>query len=207
MQESESTGVIYMISNTINNKKYIGKAYSYEKHGNRPSSYYGAKGRFRRHKSNANKGLDEIPLLYEDMRTLGSNNFNVSTLEICLKENLKEQETHYIKLYETFKKDKGYNYYVGDNKPEDEIHKEIYENKKISSNKNRANDGKLRQSEDTKELPPNIYKRKNGLFAQIKIGDTLYNKGFLSSKDTDDQKLEKAKTWLKNIKQQNEVEI
>ena len=68
----------------------------------------------------------------------------------------------------------------------------------------RAEGGALRQSDNTANLPPNVYKRKNGLFAQIKIGSTLYNKAFLKSTDTDVQKLEKAIAWL-NVTKQNEI--
>lgn len=204
MQETELTGVIYMITNVSNNKKYIGKAYSYEKHGSKPPSIYGANGRFRRHCSNALKGSNEIPLLYDDIRSCGKASFKVETLEVCLKDNLKDRETHYTKLHESYKQDLGYNFHIGDNKPEDISHKKTYEDKKAESNKMRAEGGALRQSDNTANLPPNVYKRKNGLFAQIKIGSTLYNKAFLKSTDTDVQKLEKAIAWL-NVTRQNEI--
>jgi group I intron endonuclease len=203
MQETENTGVIYMITNRINNKKYIGKAFSYEKHGKKPSSYYSALGRLRRHKSNANKDSDEVPLLYNDMRKYGTDNFVVETLHICLKDDLKTQETYYTNLHKTFDNDIGYNYFVGSNKPKDKNHIKNYEDNKVQSNKLRAIDGKLRQSDDVKDLPPNIYKRVNGLFAQIKINGTLYNKAFLSSKDSDQEKLQKATEWLNNIRHEN----
>jgi group I intron endonuclease len=208
MQETMETGVIYMITNNINNKKYIGKAFSYEKHGKKPPSVYGSKGRFKRHKSNVNNGSNEIPLLYEDMRKYGADNFSVETLEVCLKPNLKARETYYTQLYKTFENDIGYNYHVGDNKPKDDNHLQKYKDNKVQSNKTRAVDGKLRQSDDVKDLPTNIYKRTNGYFVQIKIDGTLYNKSFLSAKDTDDVKLQKAKTWLANLQQQfNEIEV
>lgn len=208
MQESEETGVIYMITNKVNNKKYIGKAYSYEKHGKKPPSFYSSTGRLRRHKSNATRGDTEIPLLYEDMRKHGTDNFSVTTLEVCLKADLKARETYYTNLHKTFEKDIGYNYHIGDNKPKDSEHIKQYEDNKVLKNKTRAKDGKLRQSDDVKCLPPNIYKRTNGLFAQIKINGTLYNKAFLSAKDTDEEKLQKAKDWLANIKQEKgEIEV
>lgn len=203
MQETENTGVIYMISNTINNKKYIGKAYSYVKNGNQKIRKHGAEDRFYKHVKAVNNNSTEIPLLYNDMRTLGTNNFNVVTLEVCLKENLKEREEHYIRFHQTFKKDLGYNYHVADNKPEDHEYKKVYENKKVLSNKSRAVGGRLRQAEGTVGLPPNVYKRPTGLFAQIKINGTLYNKSFLSSEDSNEQKLEKALAWLENIKAQH----
>ena len=142
------------------------------------------------------------------MRKHGTDNFTVETLEVCLKPNLKARETYYTKLHKTFKKDIGYNYHVGDNKPKDKVHVEKYEDNKVHSNKARAVDGKLRQSDDVKDLPPNVYKRVNGLFAQIKINGTLYNKAFLSSKDSDEEKLNKAKLWLANTKQQyGDIEV
>ena len=66
----------------------------------------------------------------------------------------------------------------------------------------------MRQSDDVKDLPPNVYKRANGLFAQIKINGTLYNKAFLSAKDSDEEKLQKAKNWLAETKQTHgEIEV
>ena len=205
MQETKLTGVIYMITNVSNNKKYIGKAYSYVKNGNQPIRKQGSEGRFYKHIKAATRGCNEIPLLYEDIRQYGKDNFKVSVLEVCLKEQLKERETYHIKNNMTYKENTGYNFHVGDNKPEDILHKKVYEDKKAESNKMRVEGGALRQSDDTTNLPPNIYKRKNGLFAQIKIGSTLYNKAFLKSTDTDVQKLQKAIEWLAITKQQIEI--
>lgn len=201
LEESINTGVIYLIINTVNNKKYIGKAYSFVKHVRNPNYKHGTNGRFKRHLSNALNGNNEIPLLYNDIRQYGSNNFKAETLEVCLKKDLNCREEYYIKTLETFKDNIGYNYLIGNNKPLDNKHKEEYEKNKIESNKARAIGGKLRRSQDTLNLPPNIYKRKNGLFAQIKIDSILYNKAFLSSIDTDIEKLDKAIKWLKLIKE------
>ena len=205
MEETELTGVIYIVTNVSNNKKYIGKAYSYVKNGNQLIRRQGGEGRFYKHIKAAMRGCTEIPLLYSDIRLYGKDNFKVGLLEVCLKENLKERETYHIRQNQTYKENIGYNFHIGDNKPEDISHKKTYEDKKIESNKTRAEGGALRQSTDTVGLPPNIYLRKNGLFAQIKIGSNLYNKAFLKSTDTDVQKLEKAITWLNITKQQNEI--
>lgn len=201
MEETINTGVIYLITNTVNNKKYVGKAYSFVKHIRNPNYKHGTNGRFKRHLSNANNDSNEIPLLYNDIRTFGSIHFKAETLEVCFKEDLKDKEEYYIRTLETFKDDVGYNIFIGDHKPEDINHKKEYEKNKIENNKLRAIGGGLRQSDNTKSLPPNIYKRKSSLFAQIKLNSILYNKAFFCAKDTDVQKLEKAMSWLTRIKE------
>lgn len=200
MEETINTGVIYMITNTVNNKKYIGKAFSYVKHGKKPIRKHGAEGRFHRHIKSAERGCTEIPLLYDDIRKYGKNIFNVSVIEVCLKTELNDREKYHILNYESYKDNIGYNYFIGNNKPIDIKHVKQYENNKIESNKNRAINGNLRQSEETIRLPPNIYKRDKGYFAQIKIDSKLFNKAFLSSKESDEEKLLKAVSWLNNIK-------
>lgn len=199
MEETIETGVIYMITNNLNNKKYIGKAFSFEKHGVKKPSYYSAKGRFRRHKSNVAKNNMEIPILYKAMKEDGVDNFKVETLEVCKIDDLKERETYYINHYRTFKSTIGYNYHVGDNKPEDEEYKKKYENKKAESNKTRSDDGQMRQSTETATLPKYIYKRKNGLIVQVKIDNEVKVKSFLSKNQTDEEKLKLAQEWLRDV--------
>jgi hypothetical protein len=199
LEETKETGVIYKITNSLNNKIYIGKANSYVK--NKEKYYkHGIKGRFSRHIKNALNGSNEIPLLYNDIRIHGKTNFNIEIIEICLKEELKNKETYYIKLFLSYDNNIGYNYFVGDNKPQDKNHIIKYKENKVTNNINRAKDGKLRKSEETRILPQNIYKRYNGYFVQIKIKDKLYNKSFLSSKDTEEERLKKSIIWLEEIK-------
>ena len=50
----------------------------------------------------------------------------------------------------------GYNYFVGDNKPNDSKHLLKYQTAKAESNANRAVGGTLRRKENSKNLPPNI---------------------------------------------------
>jgi len=202
MEETINTGVIYKITNTITNKIYIGKAFSYEKHGKRPLSKYGSLGRFRRHCSNAmNNNDDECPLLYKAIREYGKECWNIETLEICNKQDLKIKENEYILREQSYLIEKGYNIMIGD--------KNKYEKQKVKSNKKRANNSAMKRTDKSKNLPANIYYRKSkinnskeieGYFVQIKINGKLYNKAFMSSKITMEQKLELAKQFLENIK-------
>lgn len=209
MEESINTGVIYMITNTVNGKKYVGRCKSYQLHGKgQPPSKHGANGRFKSHKSKVRNGSCEIPLLYKDMKEFGFESFKIQVLEVCLLENLREREHFHTMAQESYKPDTGYNMFIGDNKPVDENYKKAYENKKAEANKNRALDGKLRRSEDVADLPPNIYRRKAGIFAQIKLTNptgksTLYNKAFFIKTESEEVRIKKAQDWLEMIKIQH----
>lgn len=215
MSESENTGVIYKVTNNINGKIYIGKAYSYEKHGNQPMSKYGATGRFRRHISNAfsddQSKANECPEFYKDIREYGKDAFTVESLKIISKKHLKEYETKYIMRSESYKKDIGYNIFVGDNKPLDESRSKLYTESKQKANIARAQDGSMKKAEHNIGLPANINYRcrkdpntnkilSEGYFVQIKLNGKLYNRAFLKSGYTMEQKLESAKEYLNNIK-------
>ena len=111
MEETIDTGVIYVVTNSVNNKKYVGKANSFVKHVRNPNYRHGTEGRFKRHLSNAKQGNNEIPLLYDEIRNYGSNNFKVDTLEICLKDDLKNREHYHILNLQTYKENIGYNFF------------------------------------------------------------------------------------------------
>lgn len=198
-----------MITNLENNLKYIGRAKSYSIRKNGNITRHGAKGRLKSHWAKVNIGKMEIPLLYNDMKKYGKDAFNIRVLEVCLLSDINKKEEELILLYETYKPEKGYNMLIGDKKPIDPIQKKEYEKKKSNSNKNRATNGALRRTEGGSGLPPNINRRKAGIFAQIRIpnlngGSTLYNKAFFLKTDSDEIKINKAIEWLEQIKAQHE---
>lgn len=210
--ENLKTGVIYKITNKINGKIYIGKAYSYVKHNKIPFIRFGANGRFKRHISNAYSEnillRNECPLFYKAIRQYGKNSFNFETLEVCLKKNLKNRETLCTKKYKSYIPEIGYNILIGDNKPDEGLNKTKYEIKKIQSNKDRCKDGSQRRSNETSQLPSNIYRvwrnKKSGKYMagykiQIKIKNKIYTKGFTQNKLTLEEKLKMAKKELKKI--------
>lgn len=212
MQETINTCVIYMITNTVNSKMYIGRTVSFQHHGVKPPTKHGAHGRFKGHWSKVNSGNNEIPLLYADMHKYGKSCFEIKALEVCHRDDVRARETYHIRQQRSFENDIGYNLFIGDKKPEDIAHKKAYENRKSDANKSRAADGALRRSVETTQLPPNIYKRKQGIFAQIKLpipngNSTLYNKAFFISSDSDEIKLNKALNWLEQIKQTHQKTI
>ena len=172
MQESNKTGVIYKISNTIDGKMYIGRANSEEKHGKgkhaRKPSNYGALGRFRRHMSNANsedpKKMQECPAFYKAIidykETHGLDCWNYETIEVCLKKDLQAREEFHILKNKSYMPEFGYNRHIGNKKPIAGANKVIYEKMKREGNKRRAKNSALKRTEASKKLPANIYLKK-----------------------------------------------
>ncbi|BCS83029.1 Group I intron endonuclease [Cotonvirus japonicus] len=211
--ETEDTGVIYMIQNLTTDKAYIGKAFSYVKNGNQSIRRHGAKDRFYKHWKAANNNIvSDCPIFYEALRNSSLDDWFVYTLKVCSKNHLKEWETKLIQEYKSSDPKYGYNYFVGDNKPDNYDHLLKYKTAKAKTNANRAIGGALKRRGHSKDLPANISYRKSkrrdgtiigeGYFVQIKIGTKLYNKAFLSNADTMEEKLSKAKKQLELFKKE-----
>jgi hypothetical protein len=183
-EETKDTGVIYMIENTENDKKYIGQASSYiTRHGK--LIRHGAEKRFKEHLHDAEKNRNFMPNFYESIRTIGKDKFTVKILEICNSECIDERESFYITKYQT--NINGYNFFVGNfpgrknNNPE-RINKiketmintwqnnEEYRKKTTEANLQavikRAESGQTRK-EENKDLPANIYETENGYDIRI----------------------------------------
>ena len=88
-------GYIYKITNTINDKMYIGKT-------ERTISV-----RWREHKKNI-KNLSHLPL-YRALDKYGVENFTIEEIEQCNNLLLDEREIFWIAFYKSDKKDIGYN--------------------------------------------------------------------------------------------------
>ena len=92
-------GYIYLITNKINTKKYVGKtAQSIEK-------------RWREHISDSKKERCEIRPLYRAIRKYGVENFSIELIEECNPKALPEREQYWIEYYNTYKD--GYNATLG----------------------------------------------------------------------------------------------
>ena len=210
-QENEDTGVIYMIYNIAEDKAYIGKAFSYVKNGNQKIRRHGAKDRFYKHWMAAhNNVVVDCPIFYEALRNSDLHDWIVFTIKVCPKDELKTWETDLVEQYDTSNPQFGYNYFVGDNKPNNKEILAKYQKAKANSNINRAKDGAMRNKKYNKDLPPNIYCRihkdkngkihKRGYFVRIKINGKVYTQEFTSKDDSDEEKLAKAKKQLKVFK-------
>jgi len=202
-KENLTTGVIYKITNKKNNLAYIGKAYSYVKNGCQPIRRQGAYGRWEHHFTSAKNNIDDCPSFYNAIRTDGKDNFNVETLGVFSKDELKIKETEYIQKYKTHDPKFGYNFFIGDNKPTDETQKAKYEDRKAKTNRER----KVERNEKNKDLPKGIcmYNKDNSKGYRVNIKDKtgkVLNKAFANKNMSMKKKLKLAKQQLIIFKRQ-----
>jgi len=200
------------ITNNTNGKYYIGVAKKWVKLVSKKYYIYGGNGRFKRHLSNAIstniKLTNDCPDFYGAIREFGKQSFSCHILKI-VNNNHKMHEKEEILKYKSHDPEYGYNILISTEKPLTDIRLNSFSKKKESGNKNRAINGEMRHKEHNINLPPNIYYRSNknkegnilheGYFVQIKTNGKLVNKAFLSDKLTLDEKLKKAKDYLKEI--------
>lgn len=92
-------GYIYLITNKINNKKYIGK------------TTQSIRKRWQEHIKDSKKEKCEIRPLYRAIRKYGVENFSIKQVEKCNVNILSEREQYWIQYYDTYKK--GYNATIG----------------------------------------------------------------------------------------------
>jgi len=204
---------IYKITNIANNLVYIGVAKKWVKLVKKKYYLYGAKGRYKRHISNAfsenEKCANDCPEFYKAIREFGADNFEVEVVK-TINDNVKKYEEEEIIKYKSHDPEYGYNILLSVKKPLTKERLDNFEKKKESGNKNRSVNGEMRKKEHNINLPTNIYYRstKNndtgdiiheGYFVQIKTNGKLVNRAFLSDKLTLDEKLEKAKKYLADI--------
>jgi hypothetical protein len=93
-------GEIYKITNTINNKVYIGQTRTHRKNKDKYRPY-GYLGRFNTHISDAlcNTKKSQSRYLASSIRLHGKENFVIELVERCLSEELNEREIYYISHY------------------------------------------------------------------------------------------------------------
>ena len=85
------TGEIYIISNKINGKQYVGQTLNYYSNGRKN----GSKKRFQKHISNALNHKDECRLISQAIRKYGQENFELEVLDKCEMNMLNEYEDIY----------------------------------------------------------------------------------------------------------------
>ena len=90
---------IYVITNKINNKQYVGKTTDTIQH------------RWKRHLIDSRKRISEKRPLYDAINKYGPENFTIDALEECSINELEEREQYWIDKLDTYQK--GYNATLG----------------------------------------------------------------------------------------------
>ena len=111
---------IYKITNIANNLIYIGVAKKWVKLAKKKYYLYGAKGRYKRHISNAfsenEKCANDCPEFYKAIREFGADNFEVEVIK-TINDNVKKYEEEEIIKYKSHDPEYGYNILLSVKKP------------------------------------------------------------------------------------------
>lgn len=189
--------VIYKITNTVNNKIYIGQTKKY--YGKRK---FGANGRLKVHINSALNNTDKdkksgCPKLCNAIRKYGKNNFVIEELEAIDVGNVDDREMYYIKFYDSTS-DKGYNIALGGN------------GRKVANvtEEARKNISKAQVGEK-EEMNIRPYKDKKtgeiiGYRARCREHDRYVEKHFTSKKNTPDENRKLALEFIESVKNNTE---
>lgn len=184
MATSTQASEIYMLTNLVNGKKYIGQAKV------TPDTVpTGAAKRFGKHISLA-KGPEKWRFaIHHAIAKHGEQNFIMEVLLTCNTEHADQYETDAITMYDTMLP-RGYNMVPGGTL---QLTKELVD--KVGRSK--------RKLEEDRDLPPYIFRRCD---KGIHVGYTAHKKGvacrsFVSSKKTLAEKLAMAKDFMQTILQ------
>lgn len=145
-------GYIYLITNKINNKKYIGQTLRSD-----------VNTRWKYHKCNNKKYIGQI--LYNAYQKYGTNNFDYKIICICFDEDTNKYEKEYIQKYDTIYPN-GYNLLEGgDNKKHSEYTKQLISSKLKGIN--HPNYGKKLQDNHVLNIKKSLIKEKTILNNEI----------------------------------------
>jgi group I intron endonuclease len=183
--------LIYKITNTVNNKIYIGKTKEFYK-----DTKFGINARLKNHitcaysKSKSN----DCPKLYNAIRKYGKDNFKVELLESTTEDNINDREIYYINKFNSIDDTIGYNVALGGGgRSVVDVNEDI--RNKIS--KAQTNSGILNIKPYLND--DNIH---TGYFARRREKGKVFQKYFTSKKYTLEENLAKAKEWIESLKTQ-----
>lgn len=108
---TESIGLIYKITNKVNNKSYIGQTIAF----NSKTNKYGLELRWKKHIYNAITNKNKCIYFENAIRKYGSNNFEIEILLYCNKNQRDRYEILFIEMYNSCDKNYGYNITKGGN--------------------------------------------------------------------------------------------
>lgn len=199
----KTTGIIYLITNNKNNKKYVGQTKSCKKIKNYIKPWT-AQDRLNEHKKNCMMESKKMtsPKLYEAMNIFGVENFTVQTLLYCNIKDTGKYEKYFIKKYNTQHENFGYNIAPGSkvdhsiNHPKRKTIMTDELRKKLSKTNN-----------ETTNITEIKYKEKIvGYRVRISIEGNNIEKRFSSQKNTLEENFNNAKEFLVKVKNKENID-
>ena len=200
----EIQGIIYMITNRINGRIYIGQTKTFKKIKGYIKEWT-AEDRFEQHKkfSSMPSKCNSSPKLYEDMRKQGIENFKVETVCVCTLDKTGYYENYYISKFNCKEENVGYNIASGCNVDHSITHAK---RKVVMTDERRANLSK------TNNKHPNITELKDkdtntviGYRVRIVVDSVSTEKRFSSQKFTVEENFKKAQDFLEKLKKGEDV--
>jgi hypothetical protein len=142
------TGQIYLITNSLDDKKYVGQSLSHRKNKNKYKPF-GFEGRFKDHISEAicNTKKKQCNYLNNAIRAYGKDKFTVVLVKTCLPSEMDLWEQYYIREYNTLYPN-GYNLTVGGKVFKHSID---YQNKITNLNEPKKRGGCIERTDDTRK--------------------------------------------------------
>lgn len=184
-------GIIYKITNKVNNKVYIGQHTGFSGQENE-----GAQKRLNEHFRDSRKNRKSRMYLHNAIVKHGEENFTIEVIKICPIDEIDKWEIKYIAEFLSTNKKIGYNLKMG------------------------GKQGFLPNNEDSSREKMSEKRRNNETFVQLNIGQIkrnevhvgyrvarsingkFFSKRFSSTKYTLEENLQKCKNWLEKIKKQ-----
>lgn len=186
--DNEVKGIIYKITNLVNDKIYIGKTKTH--HGN--GKKYGIKKRLKCHIGNAlaeGARSRDCPALYNAIRKHGSENFAIEEILQCDLEDVDEHETELIKMYDSTNRKIGYNIALGGGGRSVAIVSE--ETRKKLSSTGGKNMNLIKLYRHGIHVGYRARRIENGI---------TYTKWFTSTKNTPNENKKMAEEWLNDLR-------
>lgn len=219
-------GEIYVITNRLNQKQYIGQAMLYCRDGHGTFKKHGAKGRFIQHCNEAKRGRYKCPRLEKSIHKHGQSSFQVDVLLQCRLEDMNYYEELFINRFGTLSPS-GYNLDTGGRNGRiisEETRRKMSENRQgirhtqetrerlrtantgnSHTNETRAKmsttrKGKERDIANHRDLPKYISKLGSGYQVTYGFGKNRKSKKFMTKTLSMEQKLELAINYLNYFK-------
>ncbi len=196
-------GIIYLITNIKNNKKYVGQTKNFKKIKNY-IKIWTAEDRFNEHKKNTTlkSFKDRYRLLYDAMREYGIENFTVETIEICDINETGKLEQYYIKKYGSNDSKIGYNIQSGGN-----VNHKLVNGKRKTNMTDELRKKLSKTNNETTNITGIEYKGKIvGYRVRIAVDTQKFEKRFSSQKNTLEENFNSAKEFLEKVKNKENVD-